>query len=261
MSFMNFNIANSYSKINSKTEVALCLAECYDLAMEIKEIRHKNLEFLLEKHCGKSQADLGRKTGLGPAYTYQLVSKRRPMGDRTARKIEKAFELSRGWMDSLHSARVEHGESPDRDSKTPSFSHPGSPRKEIPVVGTTQGGPDRHWEELGYPTGWGDEYAVIESDDPHAYILRVEGDSMSPRVNEGDYVLVEPSIEAQPGDTVVVRMVSGEVVLKYFRADYGEEIALESHNHGFTMKTVRKADIVFIHPVSGTLYRRKIKKR
>ena len=129
------------------------------------------------------------------------------------------------------------------------------------MVGTTQGGPDHHWEELGYPTGWGDEYAVVESDDPHAYLLRVEGDSMCPRINAGEYVLVEPSIEAQPGDIVVVRLTSGEVMLKYFRADYGDEIALESQNPGFTLKTVKKTDIVFFHQVSGTLYRRKIKKR
>jgi phage repressor protein C with HTH and peptisase S24 domain len=134
-------------------------------------------------------------------------------------------------------------------------------KREIPVVGTTQAGPDRHWEDLGYPTGWGEEYAVIESDDHHAYILRVEGDSMSPRINEGDYVLVEPSTEAQPGDVIVTKLTSGEVMLKYFRADYGEEIMLESHNHGFTTKTIRKTEIVFIHSISGILFRRKIKKR
>lgn len=136
-----------------------------------------------------------------------------------------------------------------------------SPVKSIPVVGTTQEGLDRHWEELGYPVGFGDEYAVIESDDPDAYLLRVEGESMSPRINEGEYVLVEPSLEAQRGDTVVVRLTSGEVTLEYFRADYGDEITLESHNHGFTLKTVKKIDIVSLHPVSGTLYRRKFKRR
>lgn len=133
-----------------------------------------------------------------------------------------------------------------------------SSRKSIPVVGTTQGGPDRHWEDLGYPTDWGDEYAPIESDDPHAYLLRVEGDRMSPRINEGDYVLVEPSTLSQPGDIVVARLTSGEVMLKYFRADHGDEIILESQNPGLTLKTVQKADIDFIHQVSGTLYRRKI---
>jgi len=28
-------------------------------------------------------------------------------------------------------------------------------------VGTTQGGPDAHWEDLGYPTGCNDEYIGI----------------------------------------------------------------------------------------------------
>ena len=62
-----------------------------------------------------------------------------------------------------------------------------------------------------------------------------------------------------PADTVVVLLRSGEVMLKYFRDDYGDEIAMDSHNHGFTLKSVKKADIVFIHQVSGMFYRRKIK--
>ena len=141
------------------------------------------------------------------------------------------------------------------------ISHPKNKLKEIPVVGTTQGGPDHHWEELGYPPGWGDEYAVLESDDPHAYLLRVEGDSMSPRINEGEYVLVTPSIQAQPGDIIVARLISGEVMLKNFKADYGDEIALESHNHGYALRTLRRMEIVFMHLVSGVLFRRVIRKR
>ena len=213
------------------------------------------------KKKGMKPYRLAKELGITPQSVYEWVREGKPPDRKRMKEIARVLEVSPAWLEFGDQPQIILGGKAKQDSSSPILSIKGSPRKEIPVVGTTQGGPDHHWEELGYPTGWGEEYAVIESDDPHAYLLRVEGESMSPRINAGEYVLVEPSIEAQPGDTVVVRMVSGEVMLKYFRADYGDEIALESHNHGFTLKTVKKADIVFIHQVSGTLYRRKIKKR
>ncbi len=250
MSSMKGNIAEGYINFNSVLQVADIKADCYYSLMEIKEIRRKNLEKLVDRE-GR-QAGLARKVELAPAYIHQMLAGK-SMGDKTARKIEIALKLPVGWMD-VWSPEEEEG----APLSTPRYR---LPTKEIPVVGTTQGGPDRHWEEMGFPTGWGDEYGVIESDDPHAYLLRVEGDSMSPRINPGEYVLVEPSLEAQPGDIVVAKLTNGEVMLKYFRADYGDEISLESHNHGFTLRTVKKTDMVYIHHVSAIVFRRKIKKR
>ena len=212
--------------------------------------------------AGIKQVELARTLGVSvQTINYWLNGRNKPNRSRII-KISEIVGCAPQWLEFGSEASspliLLEGKSSQKEPTT--HIHP-SQLKQIPVVGTTQGGPDRHWEELGYPPGFGDEYAVIGSDDPHAYLLRVEGDSMSPRINAGEYVLVEPSFEAKPGDIVVAKLTSGEVMLKYFRADYGEEVALESHNHGFTLKTVRKSEIVFMHQVSGTLYRRKIKKR
>ena len=211
-----------------------------------------------------TQEALANKVGISQTMISKLL-RGESKSSKHLVKVAQALGVTAEWLefgtaypsDSSHSAEL----GPFMVTETGSVYEIIEKKRGIPVVGTTQAGPDRHWEDLGYPTGWGEEYAVIESDDPHAYILRVEGDSMSPRINEGDYVLVEPSTEAQPGDIIVTKLNSGEVMLKYFRADYGEEIMLESHNHGFTAKTIRKTDIVFIHSISGILLRRKIKKR
>lgn len=214
------------------------------------------------------------------ALQFWLSGRNKPHRKRILR-LAKELKVSAEWLEfgssdsspsekeaSRHAYRNRSGGSSfaEENSEWNSNAYSSAPLKKkphriIPVVGTTQGGPDRQWEELGYPTDWGDEFAAIESDDPHAYLLRVEGDSMSPRINEGDYVLMEPSTLAQPGDIVVARLTTGEVTLKYFRADYVDEIVLESHNPSFNLKIVKKSEVVSIHQVIGTLYRRKIKKR
>lgn len=226
--------------------------------MPIMEFKDRLREAI--KKAGIKQKALSNKMEVSTTtIQHWLIGRNKPSRDKI-KKLAGELKVTPEWLE-FGSPVESSGPSPKDSPITSTVVHDKSSLKTIPVVGTTQGGPDRHWEDLGFPPGWGTEYAVIECDDPHAYILRVEGDSMSPRINEGDYVLVEPSTLAQPGDIIVTRLQSGEVMLKYFRADYGEEVALESHNHGFTLRTVPKADIVFMHSISGILFRRKIKKR
>lgn len=236
--------------------ISPCKIDSMKIGERIKDARTK---------MSLNQSELARDVGVKPQAVQAWESGKNSPSRKSIQILSNILQVSAHWLefgtaypsDSSHAAEF----GPFMVAEAGSIYAITEKKKGIPVIGTTQAGPDRHWKDLGYPTGWGEEYAVIESDDPHAYILRVEGDSMSPRINEGDYVLVEPSTEAQPGDIIVTKLNSGEVMLKYFRADYGEEIMLESHNHGFTAKTIRKTDIVFIHAISGILLRRKIKKR
>lgn len=66
--------------------------------MDIMEIRHKNLNRLLERY--DSQRAFADATDLPATFVSQLVTKRRSVGERVARKIEIALSLEPGWMDS-----------------------------------------------------------------------------------------------------------------------------------------------------------------
>jgi DNA polymerase V len=48
---------------------------------------------------------------------------------------------------------------------------------------------------------------------PNALILKVEGDSMCPSVNDGDWIIVSRDLEPNPGD-IVVASLNGEHTLK-----------------------------------------------
>lgn len=133
--------------------------------------------------------------------------------------------------------------------------------KRVPLVGNTQGGPDRHWEELGYPAGFGEAYVDVPSKDPNAYALRVVGASMAPRMMEGEVVLCSPREEAHPGDEVVVRTKEGEVMVKRLVYIRDGEVALDSVADGHGRIVRELEDIEFMHLVVAIVRASAVKKR
>lgn len=83
--------------------------------------------------------------------------------------------------------------------------------------------------------------------DHNAFALVVKGKSMSPKIEDGDIVVVSPRREARSGDICVVR-VNDEDVLKKVKIDdlYVHLIPL---NPSFEPMTVRKRDVMFVWKV------------
>lgn len=88
--------------------------------------------------------------------------------------------------------------------------------KLIPVVGMAQLGDNGHWSDLEYPVGHGNGYVDFPSRDGNAYALKCEGDSMSPRIEAGEFVIVEPNTVIKPGKNVMLRSKDGRVMVKKF---------------------------------------------
>jgi phage repressor protein C with HTH and peptisase S24 domain len=88
--------------------------------------------------------------------------------------------------------------------------------KAIPVVGMAQLGDNGHWADLEYPVGHGDGYVDFPSRDKDAYAVKCEGDSMRPRIQHGEYVVIEPNQVCEPGDDVLLKSKDGRVMIKRF---------------------------------------------
>ncbi|WP_236572489.1 S24 family peptidase [Burkholderia sp. 8Y] len=86
----------------------------------------------------------------------------------------------------------------------------------IPVVGRAQLGDNGHWADLEFPVGHGDGYIDFPTQDPNAYALKCEGDSMRPRIKAGEFVVIEPNQPIEPGDEVLVKSKDGRVMVKEF---------------------------------------------
>lgn len=121
----------------------------------------------------------------------------------------------------------------------------------VPVVGEVKGGDDGYLDELQYPVGHGDGFVDYPASDPQAYALRVRGDSMYPRYKAGEFIVVEPSLEAQPGDDVVVSLKDGRKLLKELNWIRDGEVQLLSSNNHFGPMTIQLEDVLYIQLVSG----------
>lgn len=117
----------------------------------------------------------------------------------------------------------------------------------IPIIGNTQAGPDKEWSELGI--GGCYEYVNFPIQSNKYYALRVIGDSMSPRVLEGEVVIVDPFISPQTGEDVVVKTQDGETMIKTLASIREDQIFLDSTNTSYKRIIKNKQDILYMHSV------------
>lgn len=130
-----------------------------------------------------------------------------------------------------------------------------SPGKHVilkhPVVGTAQLGDNGYWAEMGYPEGHGDGYIEYPATDEGTYALRCKGDSMAPRIQDGEFVLVSPSHQYINGDEVLIRCKQGRVMVKKYLYKRDGVVHLGSINEAHPVIKLDEQDIDIIHYISG----------
>jgi len=145
------------------------------------------------------------------------------------------------------------------DKKTPGIEHseiewnplPVGKSRAIPVVGMAQLGDQGFWADIEYPVGHGDGFIDFPTADPDAYALKCVGDSMRPRIKDGEYVIVEPSRTVEPGDEVLVKSKDGRVMVKEFAYSRAGRIHLLSTNEAHATIAIPKDEISKMHYVGA----------
>ena len=119
----------------------------------------------------------------------------------------------------------------------------------VPVVGIAQLGDDGYFDGDGSPSG----FLKIHSDDPDAYGLRVKGDSMSPRIKHGEYVVIEPNQPLMMHEDVLAITSDGRKMIKVFCGLKDGFYRFESINEDHKPIHVAAENIEAIHYVAGIL--------
>lgn len=122
----------------------------------------------------------------------------------------------------------------------------------IPVVGSAGLSDNCHFVELEFPVGHGDGHVVFATADTNAYAVRCCGDSMSPRIRNGEFVIVEPNVPVQPGDEVLVKASDGRVMVKTYLYTRDDLVHLVSVNAAHPPISIPVADVEAMHYVAGT---------
>jgi SOS-response transcriptional repressor LexA len=102
----------------------------------------------------------------------------------------------------------------------------------VPVINKVPAGYPAEFDDMGYPVGFADDYVRCpDIHDPNAFAVRVVGDSMQPKFNEGDIVVFSPAADVQTGDDCFVRLtVPHETTFKRVFFEAGEKVRLQPRN-------------------------------
>lgn len=123
----------------------------------------------------------------------------------------------------------------------------------IPIVGMAQLGDNGHWSEMEFPVGFGDGYIPFPTTDQNAYALRCVGDSMKPRIKDGEFVIIEPNTEPIPGDEVLIKAHDGRVMIKTLLYKRDDRVHVMSINEAHPPQSFSVFDIDKMHFVSAVV--------
>lgn len=184
-------------------------------ADEVTRTRRKNLQFLVTQYG--SQKALAIALSRTPSQIGQLVRDNSPkgIGDDLSRAIESTLGLETGYLD-----RVRNDE---QSVKVRQLTKAEYKVNRLPLLSTVQAGMPTDHGDICY-----DEYIEVYGDLPSGcYALRVTGDSMSPLMDNGDIVVVDPNRWPKVGDCIVARSglenLSEATVKRYYPTGFDTE--------------------------------------
>lgn len=226
------------------------------------EHRKERLRHLIATDYGK-QADFVRATGLGKARVSQMAGVKEPFGEEAARRLAAELRLPADWFNLLLPTPKEKG----RGLRLVESAPPGEPIsqksfRKIWVVGKGSGGlmPERIWSDSEFPTGATDDYAELGSSDDNAFLSEVVGQSMYPKYENKNFALIEPNTTVDIEDCVLVRLNTGETLLKRLLSRRNGSLTLGSFNDPGLIH-LEEHDVTWVYYAAHEVPRKKIKSR
>ena len=171
---------------------------------------------------GIRQSELVIRTGIDKGSLSSYMNGRyMPNADKIA-KIANALGVSVNYL-------LGKEDIPFAKMTVPNFH-------EVPVIGKVA---------AGVPIDAQEDIIGSVTTDKNVFALRIKGDSMSPRIMDGDVVLVHPQDHAEDGDLVIAE-IEGEATCKVLkRSAYG--ITLVPFNAAYTPLVYTKAQADDLH--------------
>lgn len=107
----------------------------------------------------------------------------------------------------------------------------------VPVVGTVRAG----YGALAFEEDYGVEMAPVKDPDNYFYLI-VKGDSMEPRIHDGDYALVRRQPTLSNGELGVMVFGEGEGTLKRY-LQRGNAVVLQPFNPAYDELVIRGEEL------------------
>jgi len=217
--------------------------------------------------------EVGSKTGFSKPYlsTIETGKVKNPPSDQLLRKLEQVLEFEPGLllhiahMQSLPSDVREKYESAEAEtrkwrkfiknlinikadpSQLDTLLAEGNLKIEqdettlaagrlVPVINRIAAGYPADFDDLDYPVGIADDYVRCpDLHDPHAFAVRVIGDSMEPKFCEGNIIVFSPAAEVHNGDDCFIRLaMPHETAFKRVFFEPDDKVRLQPRNEKYS---------------------------
>lgn len=199
--------------------------------MSLKLIRISRLKQFFTQRGVEELSARADAIGKKANQTSDLLTGKAPFGEKVARSIEENAGLPLGWLDSV-------GDEPN--TAVGPIVH-----GQVPLISNVQAGMYKNLIDNLLQPGEG-KYERVSTTVPikrHTFALRVTGDSMEPKFTEGMVLIVEPDMEANPGDYVIAKNGSDETTFKQLIKD-GSDWFLKPLNDRYPIKPLGDSTII-----------------
>lgn len=157
--------------------------------MELKD----RLSYIMERRGIANAAELSRMAGLTQVAIRNYLRGIKVPNAQALMKLARALSITTDYL---------------------LYGTPHRPDR-IPLLTKIPGGDPVQWSDGDYPVGYGYEFLDRgDVTDPNAYALIVDGDSMSPRINSGDVVVISPNSPVTSRSIAAVAINGEERTLK-----------------------------------------------
>lgn len=187
-----------------------------------------------------TQEELAQKLGLSRNYVHMIEKGRAPG--------ETVVELFRHLESAPYPEPSKGAGTIMRDEVAVAAKQP-SQLRAVPVVSWASAGSCHNYHDL---CEFLDETVSTDAQDPNAFALIVEGDSMEPVYRTGDRLVITPNIAVINGDVVIARHEKhGNVWFKLYHqtGPRGDIVRLTSYNPAYPPLEHRYDEFRFIYPV------------
>ena len=181
----------------------------------------------LRKERGYSQKSLSQQLGVSQQAVGKWETGRSSPDPTTLAKLAEILDTSADYLLGI-------GTSPAAAQRLLG----GYEESPIPVVGTVRAG----YGALAFEEDYGVEYARVKDPESYFYLV-VKGNSMEPRIQDGDLALVHRQQTLENGDLgVMVFGEEGEGTLKKY-IQRGNAVILQPFNPAYEPKVLRGEEL------------------
>lgn len=205
------------------------------IASRIRECRQER---------GMEQAKLAARLDIATRTLQRWEKGEQTPDSDTLIKIARVTGVSPHWLLTGQGIKTQNEPA---DAKYLSFTPPTYKRVKLttlPLLASVPGGVPR----ISFEREHAEKFITVDNiNDPNAFALEVRGNSMAPRIEDGDIIVVSPHTNARSGDICVVR-VNDEDTVKRIKIEK-DVVYLIPLNPEYEPIAVKKRDVSFIWKV------------